>query len=120
MKKSINCSSAEITLIFWALITLPVMFFVLLMNLSKTKANISIMAVNKKNYFFLIIIYLMMPYATLWCFKHSLVSYSLALFQLSSIITVFLGYRYFNEERIKKKIFCSILMIIGAMLILIK
>ena len=120
MKKSILLSSPEITLIFWALIILPIMFMVLLLNLDKTKSNIATLKRSKKEYLILITMYLMMPYATLICFKYTLIGYSLAIFQLSSIITVFFGYKYFNEGGMKKKIFCSVLMIIGACLILIK
>lgn len=120
MKKSIILSSPEVTLVFWALIILPIMFILLLSNLNKTKSNIMILKSNKKEYLILITMYLMMPYATLVCFKYTLIGYSLAIFQLSSIITVFFGYKYFNEGGMKKKIFCSILMITGAVLILIK
>ncbi len=120
MKKSIVLSSPEITLIFWALIILPIMFIVLLSNLDKTKSNIEILKNSKKEYLILITMYLMMPYATLICFKYTLIGYSLAIFQLSSIINVFFGYKYFNEGGLQKKIFCSILMIIGAGLILLK
>lgn len=119
MKKSITYSSVEITLIFWAVISTPLMFLILMLNFKKTKSNLYILKNNISDYTKLIIIYLIMPYVTLLCFKHTLVSYSLALFQLSSIITLFFGYKYFNEKNIKKKIICSTFMIIGALLILI-
>lgn len=119
MKKSITYSSVEITLIFWAVISTPLMFLILMLNFKKTKSNLYILKNNISDYTKLTIIYLIMPYVTLLCFKHTLVSYSLALFQLSSIITLFFGYKYFNEKNIKKKIICSTFMIIGALLILI-
>ena len=119
MKKSITYSSVEITLIFWAVISTPLMFLILILNFKKTKSNLYILKNNISDYTKLTIIYLIMPYVTLLCFKHTLVSYSLALFQLSSIITLFFGYKYFNEKNIKKKIICSTFMIIGALLILI-
>ncbi len=77
-----------------------------------------IMLHNKKNYLLLIVFYSLMQYVTLLCFKYTLVGYSLAIFQLSSIVSVIMGYRYFNEKGIKKKLLCSVIMILGAVLIL--
>jgi drug/metabolite transporter (DMT)-like permease len=120
IKKSINYSTPEITLIFWTLIVIPTMSIVLLFDLNKTKSNILIMLNNTNYYLLLIILYSFMQYITLLCFKYTLVGYSLAIFQLSSIVSVLLGYRYFNEKGMKKKLICSVIMIIGAILILIK
>jgi drug/metabolite transporter (DMT)-like permease len=45
------------------------------------------------------------------------VGYSLALFQLSTLITVYLGHRYFQERSIRRRLLGSLVMVIGAMLI---
>jgi drug/metabolite transporter (DMT)-like permease len=45
------------------------------------------------------------------------VGYSLALFQLSTLISVFLGYHYFQEQNIGRRLFGSGVMIAGAVLI---
>ncbi|MCM1339568.1 MAG: DMT family transporter [Muribaculaceae bacterium] len=47
------------------------------------------------------------------------VGLSLALFQLSSIVAVVFGYKVFNEEHFLKKLFGSIIMIVGSCLILL-
>jgi drug/metabolite transporter (DMT)-like permease len=120
IKKSINCSTPEVTLVFWTLIVIPIMSVVLLLDINKTKSNISIMLNNIEHYVFLIISYSLMQYITLLCFKYTLVGYSLAIFQLSSIVSVLLGYKYFNEKKMKKKLICSVIMIFGAILILTK
>ncbi len=52
-------------------------------------------------------------------FKYINVGLSLALFQLSSIIAVILGYKMFNEKQIRKKLIGTLIMIIGSCLILI-
>ena len=45
------------------------------------------------------------------------VGYSLALFQLSTLVTVYLGHRYFQERNIRRRLVGSLVMMIGAMLI---
>jgi len=45
--------------------------------------------------------------------------YALALFQLSGIISVGLGYAFFKERNIRKKLFGTVIMIIGAALIIL-
>lgn len=117
-KKAIILSSPEITMIFWTLIVTPIMLIALSTDLNKIRRNITIMIGNKRIYIFLIIFYSLMQYLTLLCFKYTFVGYSLAVFQLSSIVSIILGYKYFNERGMKKKVFCSGIMIFGALLIL--
>lgn len=59
----------------------------------------------------------LMQVTTLLTFGVMQVGYSLALFQLSTLISVFLGYRYFQERNIARRLFGSVVMIIGAVLI---
>ena len=56
---------------------------------------------------------------TNYVFDRMNVSYALALFQLSSIVAVFLGYKIFRETNIRKKLLGSAIMIIGAALIIL-
>ena len=120
VKQAITYSSPEVSMVFWTLIALPIMFTVLLFDIGRMKTDIVVLKSNLKDYFLLMLLYSLMQYITLPCFDLTLVGYSLAIFQLSSIVSVMLGYRYFNERGIKKKIFYSIIMIIGAILILLK
>ena len=46
------------------------------------------------------------------------VSYALALFQLSSVVNVIFGYKFFKETQIKKKLVGTIIMVIGAGIII--
>ena len=41
------------------------------------------------------------------------VGYALALFQLSTLVSIILGYRIFKEQNIKKKLLGAIIMVIG-------
>ena len=60
-----------------------------------------------------------MQLATLVTFGWMQVGYSLALFQLSTPVSVFLGHRYFQEGNIGKRLAGSAVMAAGAMLIVV-
>ena len=60
----------------------------------------------------------MMQYTTNYTFKHINVGYGLALFQLSTIVSIALGYKIFHEEGIVKKLIGSLIMIDGSVLII--
>lgn len=60
-----------------------------------------------------------MQLATNFVFERMNVGLSLALFQLSTIISVVFGYKIFHEKEFLKKIIGSVIMILGSCLILI-
>lgn len=60
-----------------------------------------------------------MQYSTNYVFSKINVSYGLALFQLSTIVSVFLGWHFFNEGQIKKKLLGSIIMVVGAVMLIL-
>jgi drug/metabolite transporter (DMT)-like permease len=47
------------------------------------------------------------------------VGYALALFQLSALVSVILGFWYFGEKDLLKKLLGSIIMIAGTLIILL-
>jgi drug/metabolite transporter (DMT)-like permease len=47
------------------------------------------------------------------------VGYALSLFQLSTIVSVFFGHRFFNEQDIRKKLIGSAIMIAGSVIIIL-
>jgi drug/metabolite transporter (DMT)-like permease len=59
----------------------------------------------------------LMQATTLVTFGALQVGYSLALFQLSTIVTVYLGHRYFAEGNIRRRLLGSLIMVTGAVLI---
>lgn len=61
----------------------------------------------------------LMQYSTNFVFSRMNVSYALALFQLSTILSVILGWRCFQENQICQKLFGSFIMMIGAVLIIL-
>ena len=60
-----------------------------------------------------------MQYSTNFVFAKMNVAYALALFQLSTLLSVFLGVSIFKEKNLKKKLIGSLIMITGAILILL-
>lgn len=60
----------------------------------------------------------LMQYTTMLVFSQLLVAYSLALFQLSMVLQVFLGYRIFHEKHILRRMAACGVMIAGCLLVL--
>jgi drug/metabolite transporter (DMT)-like permease len=60
-----------------------------------------------------------MQLTTSYTFAHMDVGYALSLFQLSVIVSVLFGYRFFKEAEIRKKLIGSIIMLIGSVLIIL-
>lgn len=60
-----------------------------------------------------------MQYTTNYVFSHMNVGYALALFQLSTLVSIILGYRIFKEQNIKKKLLGAIIMVIGSGVIIL-
>lgn len=58
-------------------------------------------------------------YTTNYVFDHMEVGLALALFQLSTIVSIFLGYRIFKEENITKKLIGSVIMVAGSVMIIL-
>ncbi len=60
-----------------------------------------------------------MQLSTSYVFKHMQVGYALSLFQLSTLVSVFFGYKFFKESNIKKKLLGAVVMILGSVLIIL-
>jgi len=61
----------------------------------------------------------LMQYSTNFVFSKINVAYALALFQLSTLLSVFLGVNIFKEKGLKRKIIASLIMISGALVIIL-
>ena len=68
---------------------------------------------------FLIFAVGIMQYSTNFVFACMNVSYALALFQLSTLLSVFLGANIFKEKNLKNKIIGSVIMVIGAVILIL-
>ncbi len=60
-----------------------------------------------------------MQFTTNYVFEHMAVGYALSLFQLSTLVSVLLGYRIFQEQNILKKFIGSAIMIAGSVVIIL-
>jgi drug/metabolite transporter (DMT)-like permease len=114
------------------LLSSPVTTFVLWSTLGAAVAGVAIMVVpgwrslphqvqiagrESRTYLLLAITTGLMQLATVLTFGVLQVGYSLALFQLSALISVFLGYRYFQEAQMRTRIAGSLVMTAGAAMI---
>ena len=59
-----------------------------------------------------------MQYSTNYVFSKINVAYALALFQLSTLLSVFLGINIFHEKDMKRKLIASLIMIMGSVIII--
>lgn len=116
LKKIILLSSVEMCFILWCFMGLLWSFVFAFIS----RKNF----VLKGNSVFVQIVYIalligIMEYSTNYVFERINVGYALSLFQLSTLVTVFLGYKIFNEKDIKNKIIGSLIMIVGSCLIIL-
>lgn len=113
IKKIILLTGITNSFILWAISGL--IFSTIFLLISKNKAVIK----SYKYQIFSILSVGIMQYSTNYVFSKINVSYALALFQLSTILSVFLGVNIFREKYLKDKIIGSIIMIIGAIFIIL-
>ncbi len=113
IKKIILIAGINNSFILWTISGL--IFSSLFLIFSKNKPILK----SHKYQLYLIILVALMQYSTNFVFSKMNVSYALALFQLSTLISVFLGVNIFKEKDFKEKIIGSIIMIIGAVLIIL-
>ncbi len=117
LKKIIFISSPLICFIFWVFTGVIFSGVFLLFNnrdfkLPKKKDMLPFLMIS--------ICLFLMQLSTNFVFKNIDVGLSLALFQLSSVVSVLIGWKVFKEGNILKKLSGALIMIIGAMFILIK
>lgn len=116
LKKIILLSSVEVCFIFWCITGLLwSIIFVLVL-----KKNLFVKNRTKiYQLLFTAICLGLMQYSTNYVFSNMNVGYALSLFQLSSIVTVFLGYKVFKEKHLIKKLIGSLIMILGSIIIIL-
>jgi len=114
-KKVILLSSPITALLFWMWIGVPVLFlFCYSFDLFQWHTVIP----NIKDYLGVVFMIAGMQFFTLLVFERIHVSYALALFQLSSIVSVVLGKLVFQEKHFLKRIVASVVMVCGALIII--
>jgi len=113
IKKIILLTSVQASFCLWAFSGLIFSFLFLLPNIKQIKLP------HSKYQAMLILCVFLMQYSTNYVFSKINVSYALALFQLSVLLSVFLGVNMFDEKNLKRKILASCAMIVGAIIIIL-
>jgi drug/metabolite transporter (DMT)-like permease len=120
VKKVILLSSVTIAFISWccfgALFSF-VLLFVYRLELKKESGKIG--KEHIRIFTLLILCIATMQLTTNYAFENMDVGYALSLFQLSTIVSVLFGYKFFKELDIRKKLTGSAIMIIGSIVIII-
>ena len=113
IKKIILLTNIPTSFVLWSISGL--IFTLLFALYSKHKLTFP----NIKYQGMLVLSVAIMQYSTNYVFSKINVSYALALFQLSTLLSVFLGANIFHEKGLKRKIAASVIMIIGAVVIIL-
>lgn len=116
LKRIILLSNPFTCFVFWCLVGLLFSFvFALFFNKLKLSSKKSV-----KTCFCIGLLLFVMQLSTNYVFEKLDVGLSLALFQLSSIVSLVIGFRVFDEKGILKKTIGTLIMIFGSILILLK
>ena len=116
IKKVILFSDIVISFIFWSFFGF--VFSIIFALLKKDRFKIPD-KISSFQFVGLILMFGLMQITTNYLFNNMNVSYALALFQLSSIVNVIFGYKFFKEEHFYKKLLGSIIMVIGSVILIL-
>jgi drug/metabolite transporter (DMT)-like permease len=118
LKRALLLSSPLTTFVLWCILGLPIAAAAIGVLLrDRLRQELVVFRREWPTYAWLALTTGVMQLATVLTFGKLQVGYSLALFQLSSLISVFLGYRYFQEPQIRKRLLGAAVMVAGAALI---
>lgn len=117
IKRVIILSSATVSFIVWCWFGALASFVVLLLFASP-KELVRIKLKDIPPYLCVAVCVGLAQYSTNYVFDRMDVGYALALFQLSTIVSVFLGYKVFHEGDIRNKLIGSFIMIAGSVVII--
>ena len=120
IKKIILASSVTVAFVCWC--WFGALFSFLLLFIYRLDLKKEIRKVDRsdlRKYFFLIVCVGTMQLTTNYTFDHMPVGYALSLFQLSTIVSVLLGHRLFQEKDIRKKLIGTAIMIAGSVIIIL-
>ncbi len=121
VKKVILASSTTLAFFSWcifgAIFSFIVLFFYRINIKQELVKTFKIKYLYK--FLFLILCIGIMQFTTNYAFDKMHVGYALSLFQLSIIVSIIFGYKFFKEKNIKRKIIGAVIMIGGSVLIIL-
>ena len=119
LKNAVMEGQALTTTIFWCLIGFPLAILsYFLFNKREEQSFFQQAKPVLPELTSLAITLFLMQYLTMIVLSKLLIAYSLALFQFSMVLQVFLGYRIFKEKNIKSRLIACLIMSIGSLLVL--
>jgi drug/metabolite transporter (DMT)-like permease len=118
LKRAVLLSSPWTAFLLWSVLGLPVAALATVALLrGRVHDEMPILRSQSRTYLLLALTTGVMQLSTVLTFGALQVGYSLALFQMSTLLSVFLGHHYFQERQIRKRLAASMVMVAGAVLI---
>jgi drug/metabolite transporter (DMT)-like permease len=117
LKRALLLSSPVTTFLIWTVLCFAIAAIAAVLFRRGAAAEVTRLSSEWRTLLWLTATTALMQLATLITFGKLQVGYSLALFQLSALIGVYLGHRYFQERNIRRRLLGSLVMVTGAMLI---
>ena len=119
LKRVLLDSSPLAAFAFWSLFGFGLSLVVMSLLFGKgwLTHNLSVLRLNRSSYVMLFATTGLMQFCTIITLGGFQVGYALALFQTSTLISVVLGWRFFSERHIARRLVGSAVMIGGAILI---
>lgn len=120
LKKVVLLSDTPTSLVIWCGFGMVFSFlFLKLMRVPLVRDWKCCSRVDILRYASLVLSIGMMQFTTNYSFKYMNVGYALALFQLSTLVSIAFGYKFFHETGIRKKVIGSLIMIAGSVIIIL-
>ena len=119
LKRALLLSSPVTTFLLWTILCFLIAAIGTTLGRRGVATEMTRLRIEWRSYLGLAVTTGLMQLTTLLTFERLQVGYSLALFQLSTLVTVYLGHRYFQERNIRRRLLGSLVMVIGAMLIVV-
>jgi drug/metabolite transporter (DMT)-like permease len=120
LKKALLLSSPLITFVFWCILGAAAsMIFSLFALKTGILSQLDTVKQRTSIYLLLALTTGLMQFSTLYTFGVLQVGYSLALFQTSALLSIFFGYKFFQEQNILQRLLGASIMVIGAIFIVV-
>lgn len=116
LKKVILLSSVTMSFMTWAWTGTLFTFLIILLT---GREFVPVKKHQIHQYLFICAGLAIMQLSTNFVFQHMKVGYALALFQLSTIVNLFFGVRFFKEEHFRQKLLGSVIMTVGSVIIIL-
>ncbi len=120
LKKALLASSPLTTFLTWCILGFLIAAAAVGVLLKgRVKRKVAVLARHQRTCVCLALTTGLMQMTSVLVFGKLQVGYSLALFQMSSVLSVFLGYRFFKETNIARRLWGSLIMAVGASFIIL-